>query len=106
MPRDIFTINGEAYPLPSIFYDIENQDISATDYAPTADTYINKGFFVRPDTVGTLNVITLKSYLENGNTIVGLSYVAMYVQQYEWLLTPVVAVAATSDAGNVNVGLY
>jgi len=106
MSKDYFHVDGQAYPLPSVFYDIETQDISVAAYEPSTATYTDRGFFVKPDTAGTVPVITLKSYRENGNSISGLSYVNIYCNQYEWILTPVVAVNTGGDASNINVGLY
>lgn len=101
-----FSLGGETYEVPVVFYDIENQDISASAYAPSGDAYLKKGFFVKGDTAGTLKVITLKSYRDNGDSTSGLSYTDVYVQQGEWVLTPVVAVNTGSDSSNINVGLY
>jgi hypothetical protein len=100
-----FNVHGDAYEVPFVFYDIENKSLTSS-FEPSTAKYIQKGFWVKPDTAGTLKVITLKQYRENEDSISGLSYVDVYVNQYEWLLTPVVAVNSASDASNINVGLY
>lgn len=106
MSARTYHIDGATYTMPEVFYDIEDQDISAAAYTPSTTKYLRNGFFVRPDTAGTLKVITFKQYKANGDSTSGLSYVDMYVGQYEWLMTPVVAVNTGSDASNINVGLF
>lgn len=101
-----FSISGTTYSVPFVFYDIENQDISGSAYEPTTATYLDHGFWVKPDTAGTLPVITLAAYKDNGSSFSGLSYVDMYIGQFEWLLTPVVRVNTGGDASNINVGLW
>ena len=106
MSARTYYIDGDIYTMPEVFYDIENQSIASAAYAPTTAKYLRNGFFVKPDTAGTLKVITFKSYKANGDSTSGLSYVDMYVNANDWLMTPVVAVNTGSDASNINVGLF
>jgi hypothetical protein len=101
-----YYIDGERYTMPEVFYDIEYQDISAAAYAPSTAKYLRNGFLVRGDTEGTLPVITFGAYKANGDSTSGLSYVNMYVNANEWLMTPVVAVNTGGSSSNINVGLF
>jgi hypothetical protein len=99
------TVGGIQYSVPAAFSDIENKDISGSNFAPSTNKYLHRGFWVKPDTGGTLSVITFKQYVDNGWSTSGLSAVDMYVGEYEWLLTPVVQVNTGGDASNINVGI-
>ena len=116
---------GEGNEVPTVFEDVLGVTLvdPGTDYVcPLAR--INKGFFMKSDTAGTFQVITLRQYLDAGgnqyrdptaverdavitDVFNAVNYVELQLAAYQWSDVALVWVDATNAASlDINIGLY